>query len=131
MLLILTRKNYTPWGVEGTLEIADQRVCHTVEHPDGYLTEGFYKVKLLHDKRSGRKVPALAGDDLPMVRRTRCPRLRLGNGPFTSREGSITVGKRLMAGVVNQSAEIYGRLIDRLEKAEKRQEPVKLLIKDY
>lgn len=131
MLLILTRKNYTPWGVEGMIEIADQQVCHTVEHPEGCLAAGFYKVVLRHDKRSGRKVPALVDEEATDTRRARYPMLRLGNGPFTSREGSVTLGKKLMDGVVNHSAEVYGRLIDRLEKAGKRQEPVTLLIKDY
>lgn len=131
MLLILTRKNYTRWGVEGTIEIAGQKMCHTVEHPSKYLPTGIYNVKLQRDKRLGRKVPALMEDvDQPVVRRARFPMLRLGNGPFTSREGSITVGKWLMDGVVNHSAEIYDRLIDRLEKAERRHEQVGLLIKD-
>ena len=56
------------------------------------------------------------------------PFIGIGNGPFRLTDGSIIVGQRLLAGVLIHSHDIFGKLIDRLDKERYRSRPILLTI---
>ena len=46
MNIILYRRRYSRWGVDGTLVIKGVKVCNTLEHPERLLPAGEYWVDL-------------------------------------------------------------------------------------
>ena len=56
------------------------------------------------------------------------PFIGIGNGPYRLTDGSIIVGQRLLAGVLIHSHDIFGKLIDRLDKERYRSRPILLTI---
>ena len=42
MNIILYRRRYSRWGVDGTLVIKGVKVCNTLEHPERLLPAGEY-----------------------------------------------------------------------------------------
>ena len=129
--LTLRRFLHTRYGMEGKLSMHAHHVCHTVEHPIHHLPPGDYKVILLTHPHLRRKVPCL----LPLKADTNqvhspigLPFMGIGNGPFRLTDGSIIVGQRLLAGVLIHSHDIFGKLIDRLDKERYRSRPILLTI---
>lgn len=124
----INRHHYSKYGIDGTLSINDQYVCDTCEHPDRHIAAGHYDVCIAHNGELRRKVPYLISCEasgngaLP-------PFLRIGNGPFKLRDGSIIVGKHHITGVLINSAKCFNRIIDRLDKAQSRKEKIELHIK--
>ena len=61
MNIIIYRRRFTRWGVDGTLVIKGVKVCNTLEHPERLLPAGEYKIALLSvvmnkdEKKSGKK----------------------------------------------------------------------------
>ena len=61
MNIILYRRRYSRWGVDGTLVIKGVKVCNTLEHPERLLPAGEYWVDLFsvvigkEEKMSGKK----------------------------------------------------------------------------
>lgn len=125
MNIILRRNLYTPWGVDGQLLINHQEVCDTIEHPYDHLPEGFYRIEIRHDSRLHRKVPVIMTPD---AHHHHFPIIGIGNGPFLLTDGSINIGHRYIAGVVQQSSETFARLIDRLDKVANRGESITITI---
>lgn len=120
MKIIITRRRYSKYGVDGTLSIGGQRVCDTCEHPANHLVCGTYPVTIIHNKALRRKLPTLPGGSV----------IKTGDGPFKLLDGSIIVGDYHLRGVVIHSAFHFNRLIDRLDKAQNRGEPITLTIQD-
>lgn len=127
MNIIINRRHYSSYGIDGTLNINDQYVCDTCEHPDKHIATGQYNVCIAHNKELRRKVPYLTSCEAS-GNRGLPPFMRTGNGPFKLRDGSIIVGKHHIAGVLINSAKCFNRLIDRLDKAQSRNEKIKLHI---
>ncbi len=125
MEIIMKRMRFGPYGVEGQMCIGGKVVCDTLEHPTLYLPAGKYPLCLRHNKKMCRKVPTLMYNP---VHRGCFPILRIGNGPFLCKDGSIVVGERRISGLVVHSAMLFDRLIERLKKAESRKEKVNLSI---
>ncbi|MGN8798848.1 hypothetical protein ACTNCZ_14245 [Segatella copri] len=61
MNIIIYRRRFSRWGVDGTLVIKGVKVCNTLEHPERLLPAGEYKIALLSvvmnkdEKKSGKK----------------------------------------------------------------------------
>lgn len=132
MNIIITRRRYSKYGVDGTLNINGQHVCDTCEHPDKYLPTGTYRVIIERNKELRRKVPYLQAVTSEAALRggiDGTPFIRIGNGPFKLLDGSIIVGKSPIAGLLIHSADHFNRLIDRLDKAQNRGDNITLTIK--
>jgi len=118
MEIVIFRHRYTRYGVDGILSINGRIVCATCEHPSKYLPPGTYEVVVAHNKKLRRKVPTLPNGAI----------IRIGNGPFKLRDGSILVGQTKAAGMVVNSAPYFNRIIDRLDKAQSRGAEITLSI---
>ena len=59
------------------------------------------------------------------------PCLKPGNGPMTLKYGCIILGKAVASGLVIHSQEYFDRLCERLRKASKKMECIKLRIIDW
>lgn len=61
-----------------------------------------------------------------------CPQIKIGNGVYNRTDGSIIIGEYLAPGIVKKPTEYFNRLIDRLDKAYNRTEPIILtVIEEY
>lgn len=133
MKIIITRHRHTRYGMDGTLSINGMRICNTCEHPDSFLPSGKYKILITRNNQLRRKVPTILPPTTKVVPPSRklrkAPIIRIGNGPFSLLNGSIIIGKTYLAGVLVESATHFDRLIDRLDKAQRRGEAITLTIK--
>ena len=100
MNIIIYRRRFSRWGVDGTLVIKGVKVCNTLEHPERLLPAGEYKIALLSvvmnkdKKKSGmksqlsKKMPIILkkGSHIP-TDASRSPYLMPGNGPLTLKKG--------------------------------------------
>ena len=111
--------------IKRDVELAGLAVCDTIEHPRLHLPSGTYSIEIRHNDKLRRKVPTLIPEN---VRRSAFPIIGIGNGPFSLIDGSINVGQHLMAGVLVESADTFARLIDRLDKVDRRGEKIMLVI---
>ena len=50
MEIIIYRRRFTRWGVDGTLVIKGTKVCNTIEHPERYLPAGDYEIAFVDRK---------------------------------------------------------------------------------
>ena len=125
MEMKLIRHRFTPWGVDGYIEINQKHVCDTVEHPQFLLPLGEYEVYFLKEDKHLSK-PLIKGNSERT--RKRHPRFMPGNGPFWTKDGSIVVGEHAIAGVLIHSEKCFLRLSDRLKKCYKREEEITLTI---
>ena len=143
MNIILYRRRYSRWGVDGTLVIKGVKVCNTLEHPERLLPAGEYMVDLFsvvmskEKKKSGKKnqqskkMPILLKKGVRASKYTTdFPYLMPGNGPLTLKKGCIILGKAVATGLVIHSREHFDRLYERLKKGVKTYEGVSLTIID-
>lgn len=134
MNIIIQRHSYSRYGIDGTLNISLQQVCHTCEHPHHYLPEGRYKVVVATEKKMRRMVPFILMPDQQKPT-PQSPHIKIGNGPFLLLDGSIIIGERVVEGntyvmgLLAHSGYYFDRLIDRLDKAQNRGEDIWLTIK--
>lgn len=135
MKIDIERHQYSRYGVDGTLNINNRRVCNTCEHPVKHLATGEYQVVIVRNKELCRKVPYIIRTETSGAynytqdNMEHTPFIKIGNGPFRLHDGSIIVGQRHMAGVLTHSAKVFNRIIDRLDKAQNRGERIRLIIK--
>lgn len=47
MNIIIYRRRFTPWSVDGTMIINGGTFCRTIEHPKNYLLANSYKIVLV------------------------------------------------------------------------------------
>ncbi len=143
MNIIIYRRRFSRWGVDGTLVIKGVKVCNTLEHPERLLPAGEYMVNLLSvvtsketemdgDKKlQSRKMPViLKKESLPPRITSNYPYLMPGNGPLTLKKGCIILGKAVATGLVIHSREHFDRLYERLKKVVKTHEGISLTIID-
>lgn len=112
--IIVRRTRQSRWGIDGCLSIGGNMFCHTVEHPEMHLPKGRYVVRILKSRQLNRLTPTLmaANGDMPIM--------MPANGAMAVRDGSIVVGNRLIEGVVVKTDEVFAKLVDRLDKAQRR-----------
>lgn len=110
MEIKIVRKIFTAYGVHGTLYVNDTKECDTLEHPSRHLRTGSYRLTL-------KSVPKLSDQEL-VVKGSAF--IQPGNGPFTLKNGSIIVGKPIVAdniivtGLLSKSQETYNLLYDKV-----------------
>ena len=132
MEIIIYRRRFTRWGVDGTLVIKGTKVCNTIEHPERFLPAGDYEIAFVSIANKSRKMPVILrkGQTVWEVG-INTPCLKPGNGPMTLENGCIILGKAAATGLVIHSQEYFDRLCERLRKASKKMECIKLRIIDW
>ena len=142
MDIIIYRRRFTRWGVDGTLVIKGVKVCNTVEHPKHLLPPGEYKIAftpIAMKKNKGDKTDAKHVRIMPVILKqservrdvtSQHPYLMPGNGPLALKKGCIILGKAVATGLVIHSREHFDRLYERLKKGVKTYEGVSLSIID-
>lgn len=124
MEIKIVRKIFTAYGVHGTLYVNDTKECDTLEHPSRHLRTGSYRLTL-------KSVPMLPG--LKLVVKG-CAFILPGNGPFTLKNGSIIVGKPIVAdniivtGLLSKSQETYNLLYDKVKECMENGEDIEVEI---
>lgn len=124
MKIKIVRKIFTAYGVHGTLYVNDTKECETLEHPSRHLRTGSYRLML-------KSVPMLPG--LKLVVKG-CAFIQPGNGPFTLKNGSIIVGKPIVAdniivtGLLSKSQETYNLLYDKVKECMENGEDIEVEI---
>ena len=63
MEIIIYRRRFTRWGVDGTLVIKGTTVCNTIEHPERFLPAGDYEIAFVSIANKSRKMPVILGRD--------------------------------------------------------------------
>lgn len=143
MNIIIYRRRFSRWGVDGTLVIKGVKVCNTLEHPERLLPAGEYMVNLLSvvtsketemdgdQKLRSKKMPVILKKGHRFQKITsEYPYLMPGNGPMTLKKGCIILGKAVATGLVIHSREHFDRLYERLKKGVKSYEGISLTIID-
>jgi hypothetical protein len=108
MQIIIKRKHYSRWGVDGECFIKDKKVCDTVEHPTAYKPPGIYQLNS----------------------RSFWHYFLRGNGPMKSVRGEISLGVYKLPGLVLHAAQMHQRMRHRIHKALKRKENIELIIQN-
>ena len=138
MNIVIFRRRFTPWSVDGTLVINGVFFSGTVEHPKKFLPAGSYMIapvpiRFQQGKEEFRTMPTI----LPVKGRVskksvlRKPYLKPGFGPFTLKYGSIVMGKSLKTGLVAYNEEKFQEFCDMISDALQEKEQVTLVIKDW
>ena len=110
-----TNRLYT----EGELHVNGHHYTHTVEPTDRMLPAGTYLLRLVKVNAHCRKL-AVMGTEF-------C--IGLGHSFIDSRRNRvIAIGQPLIPGTLYRASPDYERLVKRLEKCQKRQEAIHLLI---
>lgn len=124
MEIKIVRKIFTAYGVHGTLYVNDTKECETLEHPSRHLRTGSYRLTL-------KMVPKLSDQEL-VVKGSAF--IQPGNGPFTLKNGSIIVGKPIVAdniivtGLLSKSQETYNLLYDKVKECMENGEDIEVEI---
>ena len=140
MNIIIYRRRFTRWGVDGTLVIKGVKVCNTVEHPKHLLPPGEYKIAftpIAMKKKKGDKTDAKHVRIMPVILKkservrdvtSQHPYLMPGNGPLALKKGCIILGKAVASGLVIHSMEYFDRLYERVRKVSQKKESIELRI---
>lgn len=141
MIIELRRYRIKPETTDGQIYIDGQKVCDCAEHTPTSLSPGTYPILIYRCKHYRRKMPCIMIGYLPCDQCRKmlfvgnnstlpryCPQIKIGNGVYNRRDGSIIIGEYLVPGCLTHPAEHFNRLIDRLDKAQNRNEPITLKI---
>lgn len=137
MNIIIYRRRFTPWSVDGTMIINGGTFCRTIEHPKNYLPADSYKivpvpVKIENGTEEFKTMPVIFGaDDRVPQKVVQKPYITPGLGPFRLKYGSIIIGKPLITGLMAYSEEYFQEFLERVNVALKNKEKVSLLIRDW
>lgn len=121
MKIKIVRKIFTAYGVHGTLYVNDTKECETLEHPTRHLRTGSYRLTLKMVPKLSDQELVVKGCALKLVVKGSAFILP-GNGPFTLKNGSIIVGKPIVAdniivtGLLSKSQETYNLLYDKVKE---------------
>ena len=140
MHIIIFRRRFTPWGVDGTMVINCKFFCGTLEHPEHYLPEGAYRPafvevtnpKFLREDEKSRLMPVILKENGRTPKSViRKPFFVPGNGPYKLMYGSIILGRSFISGLVLHSEEYFSEFCEKLEEAIKNKERITLCIRDW
>lgn len=141
----LIRNHRSRWALDGELRIMGQKICDTSENLQHHLAPGTYPVLIERCPHYRRKMPIVMISTEPMLAKCHfckkvlidsqhanlpcyCPQIKIGNGVANRTDGTIIIGDHYLSGVMINSSEHFNRLIDRLDKAAQRDEPITLTI---
>ena len=155
MNIIIFRRRFTPWGVDGTLVINGVIVCGTVEHPQNYLSAGDYvispvpikfkkKIEVEYKKKHHKKekefkteiveeyktMPLILKDYSSSYPKSRTPYITAGLGPLALKHGSIVMGKSLMSGLVAYDEELFKKFCKKINELADENKRIDLHIKN-
>lgn len=108
MEILIKRKHFSPWGVDGECYINGKKVCDTVEHPNMFRPPREYQ----------------------LTKKNFSSYFMRGNGPMKSIKGEISLGVYQLQGLVLKAAEMHKKVYQRVQLALKRGEYVELKIKN-
>ena len=140
MHIIIFRRRFTPWGVDGTMVINGKFFCGTLERPEHYLPEGAYRPafvevtnpKFLREDEKSRIMPVILKENGRTPKSVvRKPFFVPGNGPYKLMYGSIILGRSFISGLVLHSEEYFSEFCEKLEEAIKNKERITLCIRDW
>lgn len=121
MQITINRQNKNHLYTEGTLLINGKAITLTVEATQTMLSPGTYQVRLSKKKARRRLIG---------IRNTPWS-IGIGHSWLSShRDHLITLGKFLIPGALYRATPVYERLFDRIEKCERRHEPITLTIRE-
>ena len=130
MELKIFRNSSNRLYTEGYLSINDMKTTHTVESTLTMLPEGKYEVKLKgctqHRRQIAILLPAESGG--PNVPYTVCHFEACGTWISSKKNKSIRIGEPIIPGALRLGSEVFERLFERIEMAEKRGESTTLEI---
>lgn len=137
MQINIHRTHISEKVTDGTLSIGGQKVCNTAENTNYRIAPGTYTIRLLKQRRWGRKMPTLipdsgisttpdSGDS--NVRKSTTPVIAFGNGVYNRYDYRILVGETLVPGVVLKTFETFITLFDRIYATIRRGKPVTVII---
>ena len=151
MNIIINRYRTNKDSIDGVLKIAGVNVCDTAENAAACIPTGTYKVLINTCKHYRRKMPVILveGNHKPLTIKRRCrhcpkcsnvsnnsnlpifcPQIKIGNGVRNRTDGSIIIGEYICPGCLKHPRVHFNRLIDRLDKAQRRGYSISLTIKD-
>lgn len=119
-------------ALHGRLWVDGQHVCDTLEYEPEALQPGSYTVSQQHVESEGRKMmvisdkPYLFPWEMAAVVQ---PMFRASNGPFTLRDGCVSVGECHHLGYILRCAEVLDTLFLRVRMSISRGGEVRLLIR--
>ena len=133
MKIKIVRKIFTAYGVHGTLYVNDTKECETLEHPSRHLRTGSYRLTLKMVPKLSDQELVVKGCALNLVVKGSAF-IQPGNGPFTLKNGSIIVGKPIVAdniivtGLLSKSQETYNLLYDKVKECMENGEEIEVEI---
>ncbi len=144
MNIELIRIRHTGNAIDGQLIVDGQILCNTVEDSSTCLPTGTYTVGRHYCKQYARYVPKIQSGKcqcdkcpkhtgivtnnttMPCV----CHQLKMGNGIFHRKDGSIILGTTIAPGCLKLTREPYELLSERIRKISGRGNPITLTIKE-
>ena len=133
MEIKIVRKIFTAYGVHGTLYVNDTKECDTLEHPSRHLRTGSYRLTLKMVPKLSDQELVVKGCAMKLVVKGSAF-IQPGNGPFTLKNGSIIVGKPIVAdniivtGLLSKSLETYNLLYDKVKECMENGEDIEVEI---
>ena len=133
MEIKIVRKIFTAYGVHGTLYVNDTKECETLEHPSRHLRTGSYRLTLKMVPKLSDQELVVKGCAMKLVVKGSAF-IQPGNGPFTLKNGSIIVGKPMVAdniivtGLLSKSQETYNLLYDKVKECMENGEDIEVEI---
>ena len=133
MEIKIVRKIFTANGVHGTLYVNDTKECETLEHPSRHLRTGSYRLMLKMVPKLSDQELVVKGCAMKLVVKGSAF-IQPGNGPFTLKNGSIIVGKPIVAdniivtGLLSKSQETYNLLYDKVKECMENGENIEVEI---
>ena len=121
---ILIKRNLAKGEVtEGKLYIDDIFICDTLENTHSCLTAGSYPISIMKCKL---KEMVFGNTVMPQF----CGQIKVGNGVYGRRDGSIIVGTRALFGCIISPRSAFDLLYERIRKNIERGKCVSLEIKN-
>lgn len=122
MEIVLKRKMVFRQCVHGRMTIDGERVCDSLEHVDGCLPKGKYRVVIKKEDAEIFGILHILCDESPKAR------FSVSNGIYGLETGSIAVGEWVYLGFILHTREHLAMLMDRVRQSLKRGRMVTLEI---
>ena len=123
MNIIIKRTQSIKHFVEGHLYIDEKLICDTLENSSSCLSSGIYAIRIMKCKL---KEMVFGNTVMPQF----CGQIKVGNGVYGRRDGSIIVGTRALFGCIISPRSAFDLLYERIRKNIERGKCVSLEIKN-
>ena len=123
MKILIKRIHAFKDAIDGELYIGATKVCDTAEHATCMLPTGEYRVELRMSKKHKRIMPYVISSGP-------CGILTYGFGVYNVPFGTIIVGTNRTYGLCIQTVPMLEYIFQRVQRAQKREEEVTLIIQE-